>query len=295
MKTIKETLKPRKDHIAKSQQRPSIIATILVLIIIVAVGAPMAGKYFVNAQFKIEVGQLFNNRENVPVKQFTHEQLDGLPVPVQKYFKHVLMEGQPPVQSMRMLQDGQFKTDLKKGWIHLQGEQYVTTYKPGFVWKGKTFMFTARDMYLSGKGKLIVDLFSIYRLQKGEGPKFDEGELLRWLGESVCYPTNLLPQDNLYWLPINDNSAQLIYNNQGMLLSYKVFFNNKNEIERMETLRYMGDTKKEKWVNKMSNYQLKNGMLIPIDLEAGWQLTDGYFPYARFKITNIEYNKFDLF
>ncbi|WP_221393546.1 DUF6920 family protein [Dyadobacter sp. NIV53] len=295
MKTIHEPLAPKKELPAKSQQHSSIIATILLLIIIVAVTAPLTGEFFLSAQFKDEVRRLYLNREKVSAKRFSYQQLDGLPVPVQKYFKHVLPEGQPAIQSVRMLQKGQFKTGLKKDWINIDGEQYVTTQKPGFVWKGKTYMFSARDMYLNGKGKLVVDLFSIYRLQKGEGPKYDEGELLRWLGESVVYPTNLLPGDNLLWFPIDDKSAQLIYYYKGISLSYNVFFNNKYEIERMETQRYMGDTNKEKWVNKLSNYQLRNGILIPIDLEAGWQLKEGYFPYAKFQITNIEYNKFEMF
>ena len=295
MKTIHEPLRPRKELVEKSQKHSSIIASVLLLIIAVAVIGPMTGEFFLTAQFQTEVRQLFKNSEPVSAKPFSYGQLNGLPIPVQKYFKHVLLEGQQPVQSVRMLQKGQFKTDLKKDWVNIEGEQYVTTQKPGFVWRGKTYMFSARDMFLAGKGKLVVDLFSVYRLQKGEGPRYDEGELLRWLGESVVYPTNLLPSDNVLWFPIDDQSAQLIYYYKGISLSYNVFFNSKNEIERMETQRYMGDTKKEKWVNKLSNYQLRNEMLIPTDLEAGWQLEDGYFPYAKFQITDIEYNKFEPF
>jgi len=295
MKTIKEPLQSRKELVAKSQQHSSIISTALLLIIVMAIAAPMAGEFLLSAQFKNEVRQLFRNSEKIPSTQFSYEQLKGLPVPVQKYFKHVLMEGQPPVQAVRMLQNGQFKTDLKKGWVNLQGEQYVTINKPGFVWKGKTYMFSARDMYLKDRGRLIVDLFSVYRLRNGEGPNYDEGELLRWLGESVCYPTNLLPREKLHWLPIDEKSAQLSYNYNGQLLTCKVFFNSKNEIERMETQRYMGDRKRETWVNKLANYQLHGGMLIPTNLEAGWQLKDGYFPYAKFQITTIEYNKFEMF
>ncbi|TDE17991.1 DUF6920 family protein [Dyadobacter psychrotolerans] len=295
MKTIHEPLAPKNELLAKSQQHSSIIASILLLIIIIAVTAPLAGEFFLSAQFKDDVRRLYLNREKVSEKPFSYQQLDGLPVPVQKYFKHVLPEGRPAIQSVRMLQKGQFKTDIKKDWIDIEGEQYVTTQKPGFVWKGKTYMFSARDMYLKGKGKLVVDLFSFYRLQKGEGPKYDEGELLRWLGESVCYPTNLLPGDNLVWFPIDDESAQLIYYYKGISLSYNILFNSKNEIERMETQRYMADKNKEKWVNKLSSYQLRDGILVPTYIEAGWQLKDGYFPYAKFQITIIEYNKFEMF
>lgn len=95
------------------------------------------------------------------------------------------------------MHDGQFKTDLKKGWINIKGEEYFTTQKPGLVWKGTTRMFTARDMYIADKGRLIVSVLSLFKVVNGKGEKYNQGELLRWLSESVWFPTNLLPSENL--------------------------------------------------------------------------------------------------
>ena len=69
--------------------------------------------------------------------------------------------------------------------------------KPGFIWKGTTSMFVARDMYISGKGRLVVSLLSLYKIMDAKGENYNQGELLRWLGESVLYPTNLLPDERL--------------------------------------------------------------------------------------------------
>ncbi len=80
---------------------------------------------------------------------------------------------------------GQFKTGIDKSWIKIKGEQYATTEKPGFIWKGTTSMFTARDMYIDKKGRLIVSIFSLINVVKCQGEQYDQGELLRWLGESV--------------------------------------------------------------------------------------------------------------
>lgn len=45
-------------------------------------------------------------------------------------------------------------------------------------------MFTARDMYLSNHGRIIVTLFSIYNIVDEKGKeKYDMGEVLRWLTE----------------------------------------------------------------------------------------------------------------
>ena len=71
----------------------------------------------------------------------------------------------------------------------------------------------------------------------GKGEKFDLGELLRWLVESVGFPANLLPPENLQWIPINHFSAKINFQFNGISISYRVSFNDKNEIFKMETER----------------------------------------------------------
>ncbi len=40
--------------------------------------------------------------------------------------------------------------------FNIKGEQYATTEKPGFIWKGATSMFIASDMYIADKGRLVT-------------------------------------------------------------------------------------------------------------------------------------------
>ncbi|MDB5112798.1 MAG: hypothetical protein JWR67_3912, partial [Mucilaginibacter sp.] len=162
-----------------------IFGTLLMILII--------GRLNLFIRFSKEVKELFAKSRSISGKKFTYTQLAGLPEPVQRYFKLILKEGQPYISYARITHDGQFKTGLDKNWINIKGEQYATTEKPGFIWKGSTTMFTARDMYIADSGRLVVSLFSIYNIVDGRGKAFDQGELLRWLGESVLYPTNLLP------------------------------------------------------------------------------------------------------
>lgn len=58
-------------------------------------------------------------------------------------------------------------------------------------------MFIARDMFITDKGRLIVSLFSLYNVVDVKGAQYDQGELLRWLGENILYPTNFLPSERL--------------------------------------------------------------------------------------------------
>ena len=68
---------------------------------------------------------------------------------------------------------------MKKDWINITGEEYFTTEKPGFIWKGNTAMFTARDMYLYDNGHFIVSLFSLINVVNVHGEQYNQGELLR--------------------------------------------------------------------------------------------------------------------
>jgi hypothetical protein len=179
---------------------------------------------------------------------------------------------------------------LDKDWTDIKGEQYATTEKPGFIWKGTTAMFIARDMYISDEGRLIVSLLSLINVVDAKDKEqYNQGELLRWLGESVLYPTNFLPNERLQWLPIDTQTAKLTFNYQGLSLFFIITFNEIGEITEMETKRYMDETNLETWVIKVAGYREMNNVMIPTSFEVLWRLAKGDFSYAKFHIQKIEY------
>jgi len=260
-----------------------ILAAIVILFLI--------GKIGLSRQFDKEVKELFAMSKDRSAVPFSYDSISALPAPVQRYFKHVLKEGQPSISSVRLRHDGQFKPSMKSGWVDIQGEQYFTADPPGFVWKGKTPLFTARDMYLSGKGKIVVSLLSLVTILRGEGPNYDQGELLRWLGESAWFPTNLLPGRHLKWAPIDDRTAELSFNYNGLSLSYIVRFSENDEIAEVETQRYMGEENLETWIGRFFDYAEVEGVIIPTRIEAVWMLEEGEHSYARFNVQEIEFDK----
>ena len=267
---------------------------ILIFIATIAITL-VAGKINLFIQFNNQVKELFAQSKNVSNKKFNHLQLPQLPEPVQRYFKHVLKDGQPYINYVRLKHDGKFKSDLKKEWVEIKGEQNFTTEKPGYIWKGKTAMFVARDMYIAGKGRLIATILSLINMVDLQGEQYDQGELLRWLAESVWLPTNLLPSKNLQWAAVDNETATLSFEYNGLSLFYIVNFNSLGEIAQMETQRYMDETRLETWVCKMSSYEEISGMLIPTRAEALWRLEEGDFSYAKFNVRTIEYNKPEIF
>jgi hypothetical protein len=259
------------------------IAGLLILILVI-------GRVHLSSQFHKEVRQLFSQSKSISNQAFNYSELIGLPEPVQRYFKHVLKDGQPYISYVRITHDGQFKTGFDKDWINIKGEQYATTEKPGFIWKGTTTMFVARDMYIADEGRLIVSLFSVYKIADAQGEKYNQGELLRWLGESILYPTNLLPGERLEWLPVDAETAKLVFHYKGLSLFFIMKFNTIGEIVSMESKRYMDKNHSETWVIKPDAYEERNGIIVPLRFEVLWRLAKGDFSYVKFNIQKIEYN-----
>jgi hypothetical protein len=138
-------------------------------LIIVLILALIFSRYRTSSNFKNEVKILFAQSQITSKPPFSYTQLVGLPEPVQRYFRHVLQEGQVHISYARIKHKGLFKTGMKKKWIQIVGEQYATTEKPGFIWQGTTALFVAKDMYLSNSGKLIVSLLSVFKLVNANG------------------------------------------------------------------------------------------------------------------------------
>ncbi|MEO6851161.1 MAG: DUF6544 family protein, partial [Mucilaginibacter sp.] len=93
----------------------------LYLVIFIAIIATIliTGKINLSIKFNGQVKQLFAESKSITGKKFSYQQLVGLPSPVQRYFKHVLKDGQPYISYIRLKHDGQFKTDLKKDWVNI--------------------------------------------------------------------------------------------------------------------------------------------------------------------------------
>jgi hypothetical protein len=247
------------------------------------------GRARASKQFSDEVVRLFSSAD-VSHKKFDYEQLVGLPGPVARYFRHVLKEGHLYISSARLTHNGLFKTNLKKNWVAIEGEQYFTASPPGFIWKGKTAFFTARDMYIHNKGRLVVLLLSLVKIIDAHDEVYDEAELQRWLAECVWFPTNLLPGNHVAWESIDSHNAKLIFSYKTLSLSFLVTFSEIGEIVKFETMRFMGKEKREKWIGTLWDYQEHNGIISPRTIEVKWVIDNQHYPYARFHVKTIEYN-----
>lgn len=251
--------------------------------------ALLVARQIARQQLRRDVVALYAHIPNTPLRHYHEDQLEGLPAPVQRYFRHVLVEGQPYLRGLRLHHGGRFKTDLNKDWIPITGEQFVTAEPAGFIWQGTTRWFTARDAYEAGLGSLTVRLLGAVPVVRGKGPSFDEGELLRWLAESTWLPTALLPSARIAWTAVDDHSAHVTFTKADQSVSCLMRFNERGEIEACETDRNIDATTRRPWVCRYARYRRLHGVLIPTWGEADWVVDGRREPYAQFVVQELEY------
>ena len=264
-----------------------------------ALGVPVLGLFVARAgaarRLRADAQRLLAAAAAGSARVYHETQLAGLPAPVQRYFRRVLREGQPYLRGLRLRHTGQFKTDLKKDWMAIEGEQYISADPPGFIWQGTTRWFVARDAYEAGRGSLAVRLLGAVPVVNGHGSHYDQGELLRWLAESTWLPTALLPGAGIAWAAVDEHSARLTFTQDGQSISCLVRFNEQGEIAECEALRYLDETTQQPWVCRYAQYRRWHGVLIPTVGEAAWVIDGQEQSYARFEVREMEYEPLQAF
>ena len=117
-----------------------------------------------------------------------------LPEAMQRYLRYTRVVGKEPIQTVRLKYPGFFITQPGQKWLPMVAEEYFTTKPFAFLRRGSIRLFplisiSAWDGFSNGHGSLLVKLLSPVTLVSVHGPEADQGELLRYLGEIIWFPT----------------------------------------------------------------------------------------------------------
>lgn len=254
----------------------------------------MIRSYVTKQDIQKDVKKLFASSKDISSEIYTEDKIKNLPPPVQRYFKFAIPEDQPYISSVRLKHRGHFRLKPEQKWKAIEGQEYFTSPKPGFVWLGKLPFVSGKDSYIEGEGNLTIKLLSLIKIIDEKGEQLNQGELLRWLGESPWFPTALLPSDKLKWEPVDENRAKIILRDAGISVQGIFRFDKTGAITDFTAKRFK-DGNLEKWTGHYKDYRKVSGFRIPHRVEVEWNFTSGDFPYARFFLTRIEYNKLTIF
>ncbi|MCK4506030.1 MAG: hypothetical protein KAW14_10455 [Candidatus Aegiribacteria sp.] len=235
----------------------------------------------------------------VPETFHSHE-WDGLPAPVQRYFHTVLKEGQLLIAAVSLEHTGTFNmSETGEQWKPFKSTQRVITRRPSFVWDAHIRMAPAisvfvLDAYIAGEGLLTAKLFGFLTvMEQPDTPELAQGELMRFFAEGTWYPTALLPGQGVVWEAIDDTHASATLTDGSTTVRLVFQFDVRGLISSVRSdERYRevdGMQVSTPWRGRFWNYELHDGMLIPLEAEVEWLLPEGPKPYWRGRIQQIEY------
>jgi hypothetical protein len=265
---------------------------IILLLIVIAYGVWNFNRYAALEQQNI-FSELTKNNSKLELSE-----LDKLPQPVRNWIINSGAVGKEKVFSVRLEQSAKIRLESDQvDWYDGKAIQYFSIEKPAFIWtvdlEMNPFVFVkGRDLFVSGKGKMLIKLYSLFSVVDVSNEKINEGTMQRYLGEIVWFPSAAICS-YINWKSIDSLSAEVTMTYNGVSVNAAFFFDESGEFKRFEALRYMGaDDKAEKypWVITSNKNECLNGIKIPVAMDVTWKLPKGDFHWLKVQLTKIDYN-----
>ncbi len=168
--------------------------------------------------------------------------LSALPLPVQRYFRFALSDGEPFIREVCILQTGKLKADISSsGWMPFTARHIATTTPTGFLWNADISVLSWLSVnviysVLNGIGLSRASVFSFFTVATDKDiPQLNEAALHRYLAEAVWYPTLLLPQSGVSWTAVDDSCALATLSDAGVTVSLLFHFDNEGAVTKVST------------------------------------------------------------
>jgi hypothetical protein len=232
--------------------------------------------------------------------RYDAREIEGLPPPVQRYFRTALKDGQAIIAAASVEHTGIFNMgEVADQWKLFTSRQRVITKRPGFVWDGRIVMMPGlpvhvHDAYVAGEGILHPAILGLFTLAELRGTvEVAQGELMRFFIEALWYPTALLPSQGVRWEAVDERSAKATLADGPLQLTLLFRFNDEGLIEsglaqaRGRTMG--GKIVMTPWEGRFSDFQQRDGMRVPLSGEVAWLLPEGRKPYWRGTATALSY------
>lgn len=273
------------------------LVAVVALFIVLALVITISNNRF-NQMVNAEIEAMFGALGSQSTKTFSVSDLEGLPEPVQKFLARSLKEGQPYVDSVRLRQSGTMRLSPDQPWKPFEAEQYFTTNPPAFIWLAKTnflplIWVVARDKYGQQQGNMLVKILATLTIVNATGPQLASAAFIRFLAELMWFPISVLKQDYIQWEAVDATCARAVARDKDVKAGLTYYFDKTGDLTKVVSEnRYKNadDPHPTPWCGYFKQYKELNGVRLPSEVEAGWELETGYFAYWRGSITHIEFN-----
>ncbi|NLT58975.1 MAG: hypothetical protein GXX99_08445 [Clostridiales bacterium] len=214
---------------------------------------------------------------------FTEQDIAGLPLPVQNYFRHCGYLGTPKMAYMRAsLTDVDFVMSAKKT-LKIDYSQFNLVQRPErFALISSSLYgipFEGLDAYENGRGSMKGVLAKWIPLFDQRGEDMDRACLVTWLAECLMFPNAAL-QEFVAWKPIDDTHAQATITWEGLSASGVFTFAESGELQAFRTgdrvaVDMQGNRTLADWSAYLREYREVSGILQPTVIQSVWHYPEG--------------------
>lgn len=220
----------------------------------------------------------------------TAQELATLPAPVRRWLEVSGVVGKPRAKTVQLIQRGELRTSPDAKFMHAAATQHFTLEQPGFVWKVDVTMWglpiVGRDQYLEGRARMLIKLGGLITVADGTGEKFDQGTLLRFLGEICWFPSAALAP-YISWEAMDERHARATITWSGTKASAVFEFDDRGRLLGLSAQRYFNGQTLEEWRIPITEWKVVRGVEMPTRGGAVWKLAAGDFDYYQWEIIDV--------
>jgi hypothetical protein len=225
---------------------------------------------------------------------FGEDELNGLPAPVQRYFRASIALGTPLALAARIAMQGSIK--IAGRWMPFRATEVLAPHR-GFVWSASVAggLFAGSDQYASGLGAMRWKILGLIPVVQAEGPDVSHSAAARAGAESVWVPTALLPRFGVNWTADDDThlTARYTVDNTPLVVRYEL--DEEARIVTAQIDRWGDPNNTGAWGMHPFGFEATaratfDGVSVPSQGRVGWfprteQWADGEF--FRFALTEL--------
>lgn len=233
---------------------------------------------------------------------YAEAELANLPIPVSRFFRAVLRDGQRIVAHAHVAWTGEFNmgTPGADRWVPFTAEQEFWPAAPGMVWDARMPMAPGvavwvRDGLVGARGSMQAAVMGLVTVAESVGtPGITSAALQRYLAEAVWLPTALLPSQGVAWTAIDDRRARATVNAGATTVTVEFRFGDDGRVASMFVPDRTYDDGRgaptpQPWQARVLGHAVREGMTVPTDAVVEWLLPSGTFAYWRAHPAAIAY------
>lgn len=232
---------------------------------------------------------------------FDVSQTAALPEPARRFFEFAIAPGTPLYTVAEITMEGQFSLGDRDNpnYLPMRAEQLLAAPR-GFVWRaraGERVRFTGSDGAMDRASWSRFWLFGILPVARaGNNADHRRSAFGRYVAEAVFWtPAALLPDEGIRWEAIDDASARVIVEHDGLEQAVDVTVDDAGRPLKVVFQRWSNANPEKTFKPKpfggyLSDYRSFDGYCLPTQVEAGNHFETGdYFPFFKASITDIRF------